>query len=199
MPFKYLQMCGTEVRMRTIQKVFCTISLVTATVMAAHAADVKTDYDHKVDFSRFHTYSWGKVSTADPLYVQRIKDEVNKDLQAKGWQESPSGGDVTIFAKGDVHNQQEMQTFYNGLGGGWGGRWGWGGWGWGGPGFGEATTTTVNQPVGNLVIDMFDGQTKAIIWRGMSQANLHKKPSKNTSELDKDIDKMFDHFPPKSK
>jgi hypothetical protein len=28
-----------------------------------HAADVKTDYDHSVNFSQFHTYSWGQVKT----------------------------------------------------------------------------------------------------------------------------------------
>lgn len=162
-------------------------------------ADVKTDYDHHADFSRFHTYSWGEVRTANPLYVQRIKDEVNKDLQSKGWQEVPSGGDVVIFARGNVHNQKEMQTFYNGLGGGWGGGWGWGGWGWRGPGFGESTTSTVNQPVGNLVIDMFNGQSKDLVWRGMSDESLSNKAEKNTQKLDKDIDKMFDHFPPKSK
>ncbi|MGA9587834.1 MAG: hypothetical protein WBQ95_21065, partial [Terracidiphilus sp.] len=48
----------------------------------AYAADVRTDFDKHADFSRIHSYCWGKVSTADPLYEQRIKDQVNKDLEA---------------------------------------------------------------------------------------------------------------------
>ena len=91
-------------------------------------ADVKTDYDKHADFSRIHTYSWGNVSTANPLFVNRVKEAVNKDLQEKGWQLVQSGGDATVFAKGEVHDQQELQTFYSGFPGGWGGRWGWGGW-----------------------------------------------------------------------
>lgn len=158
------------------------------------AANVKTDYNHQFDFSQVHTYSWGQVTTSNPLYVQRIKNEVNRDLQAKGWQLVTSGGSVVIFAKGRVHNQQELETYYNGLGGGWGRGWGWRGWE--GGGFGEATTTTTNQPVGMLVIDIFSSISKDLLWRGASQENLSRKSEKNTRNLDKDIDKMFDKFPP---
>lgn len=27
--------------------------------------------------------------------------------------------------RSDVHNQRELETYYTGLGGGWGGMWGW--------------------------------------------------------------------------
>ncbi|MGB7435029.1 MAG: DUF4136 domain-containing protein, partial [Candidatus Acidiferrum sp.] len=80
------------------------------------AQDVHTDYDRKVNFEQFHTYSWGKVQTSNPLWESRIKDAVNKVLQAKGWQEVPSGGDVTVMAVGATKNQQEYQTYYDGLG-----------------------------------------------------------------------------------
>src|SRR5579863_2072515 len=138
----------------------CLCTAILAGGAATFAADVHTDFDKHADFSRIHSYCWGQVSTADPMYQQRIKDQVNKDLQAKGWQESSSNCDATVFAKGNVRNEKEMETFYNGFGGGWGGGWGWGGWGWGGGwgpgGMGEATTTEVNDPVGSLVIDIFD-------------------------------------------
>lgn len=53
-----------------------------------------------------------------------------------------------------------------------------------------------NQPVGNLVIDIFDGQSKNLVWHGMSEENRSKKPEKNEGKLDWDIDKMFAKFPP---
>lgn len=167
----------------------------------ASAADVHTDYDKHADFSRIHSYCWGQVSTDNPLYEQRIKEQVDKDLQSRGWQPSSGGAcDAQVFAKGGVHNEAELQTYYTGLGGGWGGRWGWGGWGWRdgwwGPGA-ETTTTAVNKPVGNLVVDIFDGQSKSLIFRGISQNDVSKNADKNTHNIDKDIDKMFDHFPPK--
>jgi hypothetical protein len=122
-------------------------------------------------------------------------------LQAKGWQLVPSDASVTIFATDNLHNQKEVQTMYDGLGGGWGGGWGWHGWGWGGMGypggFGEATTTTSNQPVSNLVIDLFDGNSKNLLWRGLATQDLSTNANKNTKSLDNDIARMFKGFPPK--
>ncbi len=177
-------------------------ALLLGSTVAARGDNVRTDYNHSANFSQYHTYSWGKVQTADPFYVSRIQDAVNQQLSAKGWQIVPSGGSVTIFATDNIHNQKEVQTMYDGLGGGWGGGWGWGGWGWGGgwgggPGFGEATTTTSDQPVGNLVIDIFDGTSKNLLWRGLATQNLSTNASKNTKSLDSDIVKMFKGFPPK--
>ena len=141
----------------------------------AYAADVHTDSDKHADFSRIHNYCWGQVSTANPMFEQGVKDAVDKSLQARGWQQSSGGNcEAEIFAKGNVHNQTELQTYYTGLGGGWGGRWGWGGWGWRdgwwGPGMGETTTTTeVTKPVGSLVIDVFDSLSKNLIFRGIAE------------------------------
>jgi Domain of unknown function (DUF4136) len=164
--------------------------------------NVRTDYNHQVNFSNYHTYCWGKVTTADPFFGPRIQQAVDKQLQSKGWQLTTTGCSVTVFATDNIHNQQELQTFYDGMGGGWGGGWGWGGWGWGGGwagggGFGDATTTTVNQKVSNLAIDLFDGSSKNLLWRGLATADLSSNASKNTKSLDSDIAKMFKGFPPK--
>lgn len=168
---------------------FATITLIVG-ASPLLAANVQTDYNHHVNFSEFHSYSWGRVTMANPFYVLRVKDEVNKDLQARGWRLQPSGGDVTVFAKGEVvHNQQQLQTYYAGLGGGWGG--------WGRDGFGESTTTTTTQPVGMLVIDIFNSSPKNLLWRGSSQANLSTNSQTNTKDLNKNIEKMFKNFPPR--
>jgi len=168
--------------------------------------NVRTDYNHQANFSQYHTYCWGKVKTTDPFYADRIKQAVNQQLQSKGWQLVPSGGSVTIFASDNLHNQKETQTMYDNLGGdwgpGWGGGWGWGGWGWGGGwgglgGGGEATTSTTTQQVGNLVIDLFESNTKNLLWRGLATEDLSTNAAKNTKSLDGDIAKMFHSFPPK--
>jgi len=188
--------------MKTILKASLCVGLLVGAGAIAYAADVHTDFDKHADFSRIRSYCWGQVSTANPMFEQRVRDAVDKNLQAKGWQQSSGGScEAEVFAKGDVHNQTELQTYYTGLGGGWGGRWGWGGWGWRdgwwGPGLGATTTTEVSKPVGSLVIDIFDGQSKSLIFRGIAEGDVSKDPDKNTSHLNKDIDKMFDHFPPK--
>jgi Domain of unknown function (DUF4136) len=167
----------------------------------ASADDLKSDYDHGVDFSKYHTYSWGKVTTANPFYVERVKQSVNQLLQVKGWRLVPSGGQATIFAHDRVHNEQEIETEYTGMGGGWGGGWGWGRWGGMGGmgGMGDATTDTIDTRVGRLVIDIFNGKSKALLWRGSATEDLSDNSGKNSKKLAGDIAKLFRDFPPAKK
>ena len=167
-----------------------------AAVMALLAAvalaeQVKTDYDRSANFAQYKTYSWQKISTRDPLMVDRIKSAVNSALAAKGWTEVPSGGDAAIVAIETTHEQQTLNTFYDGFGGGWR----WRGFG----GFGDATTTTETYTVGTLVVDIFDGSSKKLIWRGSASDTLSNNSEKNIKELDKSASKMFNRFPPGAK
>jgi len=150
----------------------------------------KVDYDHHADFSRYHTYSWIKAEAGDQLWADRIMRAVDNELQAKGWQKVPSGGDAAVAAYGSVHNQKNLETYYNGFGGGWF----WRGWG-----DGMATTTVENVPVGSLNVDIFDANTKKLVWRGSGSDTLSGKPEKNEKKLDHRVAEIFEHFPPKSK
>jgi hypothetical protein len=151
------------------------------------AAHVTTDYDKKADFSRYRTYSWLRVQAGE-LWQDRIQRSVDAQLSEKGWNRVASGGDVSVAAFGSRQNQQQMNTFYDNLGGGWY----WGGFG------GTATTTVENIPVGTLVVDMFDSQSKRLIWRGRAEETLSDKPEKNEKKLTDSVEDMFKHFPPKS-
>jgi hypothetical protein len=113
---------------------------------------------------------------------------VDGDLTAKGWTQVPSNGDISLVANEATKNEKTLNTFYNGFGGGWR----WGGFG----GFGDATTTTDTYQVGTLVLDMFDSQTKKLVWRGSASDTLSNKTDKNIKNLDKGVQKMLKHFPP---
>ena len=89
-----------------------------------------------------------------------------------------------------LHERDTLETFYNGFPG-----WGWAGWG----GTGTATTTVTPEQVGTAVVDVFDGASKRLIWRGTASDVLSSKPEKNEKKLEHAITEMFDHFPPKSK
>src|SRR6266481_7507391 len=120
--------------MKFLSKIAASVGLTLALATVSFAQQVKTDYDHNANFGQYKTFSWEKVQTQDPLLVNRIKDAVNGALTAKGWTQVESGGDVCILAMEITQNQQTLNTFYNGFGGGWR----WRGFG----GFGDATTTT---------------------------------------------------------
>lgn len=147
---------------------------------------MKTDFDHSANFAQYKTYSREKVQTKDPLMVDRIKDAVNAALTARGWTQVDSGGDVSVVAMEITKNQQTLNTFYDGFGGGW--RWG---------GFGDATTTTETCKVGTLLVDLFDAKAKNLIWRGSSRDTLSNNADKNTKNLDRGVKKMFEQFSPR--
>src|ERR1700757_3376208 len=177
--------------MKVKKSIFPSIAMFVVFTVASFAQQVKTNYDHSANFSQYKTYSWAKVQSKDPLVVDRIKDAVNAALAAKGWTQVDSDGDVSIVAMEITQNQQTLNTFYDGFGGGW--RWR------GVGGFGEATTTTDTYQVGTLVVDLFDAKSKNLIWRGSSSDTLSNNPDKNTKNLDKGVKKMFGHFPPEAK
>lgn len=153
-------------------------------------AAVHTDYDHKADFSRYHTYSWIGVRAGDSLWQDRIRSAVDSQLAAKGWQRVASGGDVAVSAFGRTQEQDTLETFYSGFPG-----WGWRGWG------GLATTTTqvTPQEIGTLTVDVFDGGAKHLIWRGVATETLSGKPDQNEKKLEHAVAEMFKDFPPRGR
>jgi Domain of unknown function (DUF4136) len=175
--------------MKIQRTLFASFGILLLLSTALIAADVKTDYDRSIDFSQYKTYSWEKVQTQDPLWVDRIKEAVNAALTAKGLTPVESGGDIAILAMEMTQNHRTLNTYYDGFGGGW--RWG--------GGLGNATTTVDNYKTGTLVVDLFDAKTKKIIWRGSSSDTLSDKSDKNIKNLDNGVKKMFDHFPPEVK
>jgi hypothetical protein len=152
-------------------------------------AQVKTDYDHSANFASYKTYSWIKVQSGDSLWDSRLQQDVDAQLAAKGWTKVESNGDAAVSAFRSTRNQQSLETFYDGFGGGW--RWR------GVGGTGMSTTTTEVTKVGDVVVDLFDAHTQKLLWRGNDSQDLSSNADKNIQKLQKDISNMFKHFPPK--
>lgn len=173
--------------MKTKSRFAVSLAGLLLTAVAA-CAGVKTDYDHGVNFAHYKTYSWGKIQTSNGIWDDRVKDAVASQLAAKGLTEVPSGGDVVIAARDAIQTQQQLNTFYDGFGGRrWSG------------GMGTSTTTVDNYKVGTLIVEMFDGQSKNLIWQGSASNTLSNNSDKNIKSLDKNVQKMFEHFPPEPK
>jgi hypothetical protein len=175
--------------MKTQKMAFVLTGIMLLLAGIASAQQVKTDYDRSANFAQYKTYSWEHVKTQDALNVDRIRSAVNAALAAKGLTQVDSGGEISIVAVEMTQNQQTLNTFYNGFGGGWG-------WRRFGGGLGEATTTTETYKVGTLVVDLFDSSSKKLLWRGSSSDTLSNNSDKNIKNLDKGVEKMFKKFPP---
>src|ERR1700761_1202364 len=118
-------------------------------------AQVHTDYDHSANFATYKTYSWLKVQAGNSLWNARVQQDVDAQLSAKGWTKVDSGGDAAVSAFRRTQNEQTLETFYDGFGGGW--RWR----GFGGTGL--STTTTEVTKVGSVVVDIFDAHTQKLL------------------------------------
>jgi hypothetical protein len=161
--------------------------LVMLTATLALAQKVTTDYNKTADFSAYKTYMWIKEpKTADPLMRQRIMDDVNAALTARGLRLATGDADLGIAAHSATKEERTLDTFYNGFGGGW--RWG--------GGVGSSSTSVSTYEVGTLVVDVFDSRTKEALWRGSSSKTLSENPQKNAENLNKAVEKMFKNFPP---
>jgi uncharacterized protein YkwD len=178
-----------------LSRLILSAALTLAVASTALAQKVKTDYDKNTNFTQYKTFAWIKQpKTTDPLMAQRVVEEVNAALAAKGLQLVTNGNaDLAIAAHAATQQEHTLNTFYDGFGGGWGWR------RFGGGGFGTATTTDNTYEVGTLVIDMFDAKTKEAIWRGTCTKTLSDNPEKNAKALNEGITKMFKNFPPTAK
>lgn len=158
--------------------------LLAAMTVPAFADHVTVDYNHSSNFTALKTYSWSTVRTTNSIWDARVKGAIDKELAAKGWTEVPTGGNVALVAVERVSVHQQYDTVYDGFGGR---RWG---------GAGASTLSVDNYKVGTLMVSMFDGQSRQLIWRGTASGDLTGNPDKNTKKLDTDVQKMFKKFPP---
>ena len=65
--------------------------------------EIRTDYDHHINFSQYKTYSLAKIETPDSIWDERVKEAIDRTLAAKGWAQVPSGGSVSVVAVGTTH------------------------------------------------------------------------------------------------
>ena len=148
----------------------------------AFAQKVTTDSAPNVDWSKYHTYSWGEGTPAqDPLMAQRIVAGIDAQLAAKGLKKVDSDPDLIAF----YHTSTDQQKSLNWSGAGGFGRFG---------GMGSAQVDTVI--TGQLKVDLADAKAKQFLWRGTASDTVNSDPQKLAKKIDKGLTKMFQKFPP---
>jgi hypothetical protein len=166
------------------------LALLLLTSSLLFAQKVNTDWDRGTDFSKFHTYAWQpSPDPAKGLWDQRVIDDVNTQLQAKGFQLVTANPQVWVVYTSHIKKERQVVgTGYN-MGPGWG--WGY----WGGP-----TTTTYNTYTykeGTLVVELADANGHQLLWRGTATDTLADNSDKNIKKLQSAVSKLFKNFPPK--
>jgi Domain of unknown function (DUF4136) len=163
------------------------------TGIVARADKVTSDHDKAVNFFKYKSFMWIKEpEPKEPFMKERIIAAVNAQLIAKGFHLVNSEADLAIGANFATEEKHTWETYYNDIAG-----WGWGlGWGGGWGGSGWASTTEDTYEVGTLTVDLFDVQSRKLVWQGVATGTLQFKAEKRTKNCYKEIEKMFKNFPP---
>jgi hypothetical protein len=164
------------------------------------AANVETDFDPAIDFSRLKTYSFigGQELTrtgllADPTIRERLKNFISGAMEPRGLQEIPIDQKYDLAVRYWVARQHKTEEtivsnpdpFFAGYPAYWTGAWYW-----------SYQEYVVNNYVqGTLVVDLIDPMTKDLVWRTFLRQRIEDR-EKAYTEAKKNLAKSFAMFPP---
>ena len=161
-----------------------------ATAPVAQAQTVKSDYDKKVDFTKYKTFTFKKGTDAPtPFAQERIVAAIANELKARGLTQAEAA-DLIVYTHTQVGTEQRVDM----TGFGYGGYPGWGGWG---GGFSSSSAVVTEIPTGTVVVDIVDAKTNELAWRGIASDTLSTNPTPEKSEkrINKAIRKLFTKYP----
>jgi hypothetical protein len=170
----------------------CAAALLTA--VAAPAMDVSFEYSTKADFSRFKTYVWmNGTPAADSFTEERIRRAVDAQLRRKGLTLVETGADLWVVSHASVKDDARLEVNNYAYGGYYVYR------GISGPPTGSVTATVRQVPVGGLLVDLVDTESKRLVWRATASAILkdYGNPQKSRKRIEKATARMFKKYPPK--
>jgi len=184
--------------MNRLTTLFRTIACTALIVQAGniYASEDNVDYDHSVDFSKFHTFqmadtSKGALAQSNQLMDQRVHDMVVKHMTALGFKEVTENPDLVVTYDASTQQNHVLNTYGAPMGPvGFGMGIGWRRFG----GMGMATTTETTFTDGTLVIDAYVPPDNKMVWRGTAEAAVSDNPETTTKHIEKSLDKLFEKW-----
>jgi hypothetical protein len=149
---------------------------------------VATDHDPKTDFVKLRTYAWvQRPKPADPmvvntLVVNRVRESVDRALQAKGFRQAPPGSpDVLVNFAFASRGRTEIVAMP-----------GWGPW----RRWGNNDIHVVDYVEGALAVSLYDPKTEELLWMGAASRPLDDD-SGSAEKVDEVVNALFAAYPPR--
>lgn len=162
-------------------------------------SQVTCNYDKNVDFTTYKTYrfeGWQDESDKilNDLDKKRLLDSFSSEFKSRNLQYVKEGGDIVVTLYVVIENKTSTTAYTNyngGMGYGYGVRWGYG--------MGSATTTYSENDyqVGTMVVDVYDGKSKQLVWQGSSRSTISKNIGKRDLTIIKKVKKLMKKYPVK--
>jgi hypothetical protein len=164
--------------------------------------DVQTDWDRAVDFTRFESFALLENSepSINRLIDGRIRAALVEELTSKGLRqlEAAEGADLAIGFQVATQNRRSYQTVSSG----------WRASGYrhrrGRPGWHDQTMTVTTRTrvreytVGALVLAIFGGKGKELVWEGSGSRRLDSSggPEQSEQRIRDAVQQILQDFPP---
>ncbi|GAB3502360.1 DUF4136 domain-containing protein [Spirosoma knui] len=186
-----------------------TLALVTALILGWFGqlaiAQVSTDYDRSVDFTRYHSYAFAKPSVKtgnnpiynSPLLLENIQGNLARELKDRGLTYQKSTPDLLVKVHTYTENKTRnvLNSSYPYAGGFFPYRFGfwpyWGGY------YGGQTYCQENYTQGTLLVDMIDARTNKLLWRGAVQGVVDN-PKRLERQVARGVRKIMKDYPVKA-
>ncbi|MGH8307115.1 MAG: DUF4136 domain-containing protein [Gammaproteobacteria bacterium] len=174
-------------------------AIILVLVLAACAPRVFVEQDNAASFSNLHTFTWvsppiGPVDNPildSQILEERVKRAVIGDLTARGYAEAATGQSPDFTVTYHTVSKQKLESSGSSFSVGFGGFFPYG--------YGNVAVpvgnTVQTREQGTLMLDIIDGRTKRLVWRGwtkdwISQDNYSEKA------VNEDVQKILAKFPP---
>jgi hypothetical protein len=176
--------------------------LLAALLYGCSSVTVQSDYDPEVNFATYRSYNWLDLPTENqsqvlsPLLQERIVRAVDTQLQERGYVKSDSvSPDFHIGYHLRVENKLDVQTINRSYGYGYGR---YGRWGYGYPAGGYSETRVSEYAQGTFILDIVDGTSNELVWRGSAQGRLkdRKSPEEREKAVNETVAAVLKKFPP---
>ena len=164
-----------------------------------NAQKVHTDFDKDADFTKFKTFAFlGWQNNSGDILNDLDKERLRKAFisefdqrQLVNAEEDEADLAITLFL---VVEQKTSTTAYTDYYSGSYGGYRRGAWGWGG---GSSTTTYSESDYlqGTLVMDVYDNETKNLVWQAVSSSTIKENPKKREKSIPKSVKKIMKNFP----
>lgn len=157
----------------------------------AAAQDVTYNFDRDADFSKFKSYKWVDIKSAqqvDSITAREITFLIDAELAKKGLLKTDSdNADLYIGYQTALSRQTPWKVYRHG-------------WGYG-PGWGGGAATAAEEMIhaGQLDLDMYAATEKRLVWRGAvsNAVEIKVNPDKTEKKIEKSVQKLLKNYPPK--
>ncbi len=128
-----------------------------------------------------------------PISLQDLRDDIQRDLNARGYHRDDGRADLSVAYYMGVHNRLEVTNYGYGYP-----FWGWG-WRWG-PGWGGWPAQQVTQyEQGTIIVDVLDASGRRLLWRGMAHVPVPGDEQDYPKVIADGVNAIMKQFPGRAK